>query len=105
MNKSELKVEITREEFENFKRYKSFYYAFRNENKESLVEIVGFLDDSRSTPYKEVYYCKEALDKIESIELSNKQAEIDELTRLNNILKHKIDKLKERSLVERILNK
>ena len=71
MNKSDLKVEITREEFENFKMYQFFYTAFSIENKDSLVCFNRVFDSEYSGlhPYQEIYYCKEALDKIESVEL------------------------------------
>ena len=76
-----LKVEITREEYDDFRRYEAFYTCFNNEKKDSLVSLFGVYKNSTGgiNPYNEVFYCTEALDLIESFELERLKASNDYL--------------------------
>ena len=107
MNKEQLKVEITREELLDFEKYKFFYSAFINENKDKLVCFNRVFDSEYTGlhPYQEIYYCKEALEKIEKIEVVKKQMEIDILELDIEKSEKELNRLKNRNLIQRILNK
>ena len=101
----DLITEITTKKYDDYKMYELFYTAFTND-KSAVVEHIEILKGSVNTSIlSTIYYCTEAANKIESKEIDKLKKDIDVLEMVVNSRDFIISKLKNRSLIQRILNK
>jgi len=107
MNKKDLKVEITREEKEYYDKCEMFYTAFIHSKDNSMIEHYEIVKTCRGGSFldKQIYFCQEALDRIESKQLEVIENKLKASSHYVEILKEDIKKLKNRNLIQRILNK
>lgn len=106
---SELIVPITRGEYDDFKKYEVFFHAFMDEKITSVLYYPEYIKEDGGFGYDrgqaKVYYNSEAVKHIESIALEQKNKDIDVYKLVEERLRMLNDKLRNRTLIQRILNK